>query len=668
MKPSTPRAANYFSAKSRAKMMSAIPPQYGDFSKWPQVEESSVPAEKRKRFKGLVKAAEMLLNAQPMKHVLAAAGVGERRFWRLISSALTMRLDAPTINGTGAFVWGRVQKPRVRKAAESPHRGREGFGGLFEKFTREHPSVLEDLIKFLNGKERPNNVTPRMLHVKFKELVIQAGVRTDQYPRNAQSYAYKPLMQWYESVYQPQYLMTHLRQEHGDAAATAAGYERGDGQSRTPALPYTVWVIDECRVNVDAALQVPMAIWDLEYVFLPQFPILRCRSIVPVPCNISWHMCLRVQASGDDVIELFKRAVMGQPAVNLIDPDMKYEPGAGYPQNVFPKLRFAVPLLVYLDNALSHLYDALQHLVQRLYGGRVILGVPKTPKARPDIESSFAALYAGLLHQLPNTSGTGPLDPVRKKSATTPDRAVPVGLLEQAVDVYFANQNVLPSAGAGHLGAFTRLERLLETGQVKCNYLPEAKRAPYRFCKPKPVTILCNLKEGRLPHINYDYRRYSSQWLKTQPKLEGKKLWAYADYGDLRTVVLEEDDGSTFATVTCEGMWGRVPHDRRMLAIFAKHKSDAQFLPRPQDGPLFAVLKHLEKRSPDDRDAALDYGYVMRYLKQHAVAEAYESSAAVAKVVPAAEATNVVPLASAASSNSRPPTLQSSFNVPRRLA
>lgn len=602
-----------------------IPEIYRHIENWPSVDEQSVSPENRPRFRRLKKAAELFLKKQPIDEVLEEAGVGERQFFHLLSVGLRRLRGGDEINGTRAFAKGAVQRGRRRTKPYVPAtRATAGFCGLFTQLLTQRPKVETDLVDFLNGKERPNKVTPHVLHVKFQEIAKANHVQADQYPLNTVSKGYRPLMHWYKTVYMSQHLRRHLRGQHGAAAATAAAHEQGDGQTQTPPLPYTVWVIDEFRVDLESVIEVPMARWDVEYLELKCFPVLRCRSIGNVACNISWHMCLRKQASGADVIQLFKHAVLGQPEVAMVEATMKYEEGAGFPQNRFPPLRYTVPILVYLDNALAHLFDDLQHLLQRLCGGRVFLGVPGAPKGRPDIESSIAHLLNGLIHQLPNTTGTGPLDPVRKNSAVAPKKRVPLGLLEQALDVYMANQNVLPSAGAGYLDSFTRLSRMIEAKQIKYNYLPELKRRPHHFCAPKPVVVRCNLSKGRLPHVNFLHRRYSSTWLKSQPALRGKRYWALPDYDDLRTVVLVDDSGAAFATVTCEGQWGLVPHDLWMLRIFAKHKSDAQFQSRPSDIPLFAVLTHLSQKAKRDTSAAMDLAYILRYLKRHLPASEFE--------------------------------------------
>ena len=602
-----------------------IPEVYRDLKNWPDVDEKTVDQDKVPRLRRLRKATELFLKRQPIEEVLAGAGVGERQFFHLLSSALRRLRGGAEINGTRAFVKDFVQRERQRKQPYIPaSSATAGFCGLFSQLLNERPQVETDLIDFLNGKERPNKVTPRILHAKFKKIVKAHQVQADQYPLNTKSEGYRPLMNWYTTVYMPKFLNRHIRNQHGNASATAAGYEQGDGQTQTPPLPYTVWVIDEFRVDLESVIEVPMARWDVEYLELKCFPVLRCRSIGSIACNISWHMCLRKQASGADVIQLFKNAVLGQPAVPTVEPSMGYEDGAGFPQNLFPSLKYAVPILVYLDNALSHLFDPLQHLLQRLYGGRVILGIPGSPKGRPDIESSIGHLLRGLLHQLPSTTGTGPLDPVRKSAAVVPSKRVPLGLLEQALDVYMANQNVLPSASAGYLDSFTRLSRMIEAAKIKYNYLPESKRRPHHFSAPKPAPVLCDLGKGRLPYVNFMHRRYSSAWLKGQPALRGKLLWALADYDDLRTIILIDESGAAFATVTCEGQWGRVPHDLWMLRIYAKHKADAQFKSRPSDVPLFAVLAHLSSKAKGDSAAAMDLVYITRYLKRHLPPEEFQ--------------------------------------------
>jgi len=603
----------------------AIPSAWRDISNWPAVAPHTVadPTD-RARLVALTKAATAFLKQEPFRQVKKLAGVSEAQFFHLMERALGAQAGTDQICGTRAFVRNLVQEPRERKAPAGKTSKYGGYSGLFKKLRKDRPQIFERMTEFLNGKDRPNTVTPHLMQVKFVEVCKADGLTEADYPLNTNSKGAGPLHDWYVNVYQFENRRRHIEKQHGPSAAVALQYELGDGTSRTPPMPYTVWVIDEIKVDLEAVIELPMARWDVEYVKLSQFQVLRCRSIGNVTCNIAWHLCLRQQASGADIIRLFRNAVLGQPPVDCVEPSMQYEEGAGFPQNVFEQLRFAVPVLIYLDNSLAHLFNALQTLLQRLFGGRVVLGIPGRPKGRPDIESSFAHFVRALIHQLPGTTGTGPQDPLRERAKIPAGKSVQIGLLEQAIDVYFANQNVLESAGAGYLDSFTRLARLVLANKIKCNYLPEIRRKPHNFCEPKLVTVLCDLSDSRGNFVNFKGRRYASPWMKVQPALAGKELFAMVDYDDLRTLELVDQSFATFNVVTCEGPWANVPHDQRMLDIVAKARAHARYRARPGDSALFGALRNLAGRAKDESQAALEYAYVMRYLKRHLPPEAIQ--------------------------------------------
>ena len=200
----------------------------------------------------------------------------------------------------------------------------------------------------------------------------------------------------------------------------------------------------------NSKVEIPSERWGEEVVEVRRFPVLRCRSMGNYAMNIAWHMCVTRQASGPDVIQLFRNAVLDQPEPTIVDPNMCVAEGAGFPQNVFPQLKYALPILVYLDNALSHLFTDLQELLTRLYGGRVVLGYPGKPKGRPEIESAIGHTMQGLLKQVPGALGSGPLDPSRRQAERPVEGYLHVNHIEQALHVRLANENVSDTASAGY--------------------------------------------------------------------------------------------------------------------------------------------------------------------------------------------------------------------------
>jgi putative transposase len=602
-----------------AELLQRVPQQLRNLEDWPEVDLSTIKEEYRARYRLMCKAARLFLKLQPVKEVVAIARMPAYRFFAHFEEALKP-WPGGGFTGTRAFVKYLVQKPRTRVAPRTSTNPMGGYSGFFDMLLREKPGIEVDLKSFLNGRERPNKVGPKVLRDKFIAICIEHGVGPDHYPRCVHDQGHKPLMEWFSKVYLAEHCAKHVRLNSGVAAAVAAGYERGDGQSRTPSISYLIWVIDEFDCNVNSKIEIPSERWGQEIVEVRRFPVLRCRSIGDYAMNIAWHMCVTRQASGPDVIQLFRNAVMGQPEPTMLDPNMQVEEGAGFPQDVFHELAYVLPILVYLDNALSHLFNDLQELLTRLYGGRVLLGIPGKPKGRPEIESAIAHTMQGLLKQLPGALGSGPLDPTRKQAERPVEQYLHVNHVEQAIHVRLANENVSDTASAGYLDGFTRMKRLLARTKLNLNTLPENKHAGFNFSAPRRRSVKCDLGEGRLAHINWGGRRYTNEWLKINPGLKGKGFWVLVDYNDLRTVVLSDDNLIPVSVLRCEGAWGKVPHDQRIWRIYCRRKHDARFKSQPRDVPLYCVLKVLAEGASSDPSMAQDYAYCMRYFKTHLTA------------------------------------------------
>lgn len=603
-------------AQRYAELLQRVPEELRDFANWVEASLTTIKEKYRPRYKRMCKAAKLFLLEQPINEVVVAAGMPAYRFFRHFEEALKP-WPGGGYTGTRAFVRCLVQHPRTRVAPRTSTNPKGGYSGAFGLLFREKPAIEVDLKAFLEGKERPNIVSPKVLRTKFIALCIAHGVAADKYPRCVHDQGHKPLMDWFNNVYLAERSAKHIQLNSGAAAAEAAAHELGDGQSRTPSISYVIWVIDEFDCNLNSKVEIPSERWGHEVVEVRRFPVLRCRSIGDYAMNIAWHMCVTPQAAGPDVIKLFRNAVLGQPEPTIIDPSMVVEEGAGFPQNEFEELKHVVAVLVYLDNALAHLFTDLQELLTRLYGGRVVMGIPGKPKGRPEIESAIAQTMAGLLKQLPGALGSGPRDPTRKLAERPVEQYLHVNHVEQAIHVRLANENVSDTASAGYLDGFTRMRQLLSRTKLKLNKLPENRHAGYNFCAPSRRTVKCDLGSGRLAHINWGGRRYSNDWLRLNPGLKGKAYWVLVDYEDLRTVVLCDDNLLPVSVLRCGGAWGMVPHDHRIWRIYCRRKRDARFKTQPRDVPLFCVLKLLAEGASSDPSMAHDYAYYMRYLKLH---------------------------------------------------
>jgi hypothetical protein len=295
-------------------------------------------------------------------------------------------------------------------------------------------------------------------------------------------------------------------------------------------------------------------------------------------------------------------------------PGLDYQEGAGYPANIHPPLKFALMVSVELDNALSHLQGNFQRLLAGNCGAIVHLGKPRTPQARAEIESRFKLQAQRFFHQLPATTGSGPLDPVRKKSAVKVDKRVRTDELEHGLDVYQANENLTASARAGYEDPLERLRRQLAAGAIRPNYLPVALRKAHFFAGLHKARVVFDDKNHRRPFINFLGARYASPALQRAYELKGQQIWIRFDPRDLRILLIFLDTGEEFGPVTAMGQWGKFQHDLRIRKIFLKLKRQGELEVRPEDEPLDVLFAHLRAGAPRDRNKALQLAHLVGVL------------------------------------------------------
>ncbi|OYZ75633.1 MAG: hypothetical protein B7X65_23010 [Polaromonas sp. 39-63-25] len=584
---------------------------------WPGYDDSLLSPHVQKRFRNLRDAVTLYMAGAPLAEVAQVAKVAERQFHRIFANCL--RPDATgKIPGLRALVKGFKPERSTRTAPLKASPGsKTGFGGMFRKVLLDYPEIEKGLVAILNGYGSKgltvNRVMFRTLHLGYIKLCRASRVKEDEYPLNTKERSRRALRSWVDTDYIPQYATRYIGRQYGKEAAVQAGYGEGTGDADRRSGGYDDWVMDEVTLDVDATYEIPNGQGDWEALELRRFQQLRLIHRGS-GATLASRQIYAPQASAHDVSMLLWDAVNGPPVVNPVIDGVMFEPGAGYPAKAIPELRFAIPRVIYLDNALSHLADHVQHIVTHLFGGTVILGKPATPRERADVESQFARQAKRIVHQLPSTTGSGPKDPLRKSSAVAPKRRIRADVIEQVLDAYVQNENALPSAGSNHIPALDRLRRRIESGTLKPTYLPVDKRKAYYFCRPHRVLIKLDIRSGRRPFINYLYQRYSSPQLCNSFDLKGKAMLIRADFRNLRTVMMFYEDGTEFGPVSVLGHWGTFPHDVRIRRLFGKLKRDGELGPRADDMPLEVLFAHLRQRSIRDTTAALNLTYLIQYL------------------------------------------------------
>lgn len=610
-----------------------MPEYYLKTENWPPFDEKGLDVDVKKRFNLLKSAISKYLNFSSMEVVRKDLKMSEGRFFKIFHKCGELTPDGE-IYGWSALVAGRSIGGRKRIASISASPGSKGgWSGAFGKLLSDKPGIASALTEYLNapGKKRstrPNRVEFRATHRRFLKICAIEGITEEEYPFCTNERGRKALRGWIDNVYLPLNANRFVGLEHGPEAESLSRYGEGDGSASRPVAKFREWTFDEVTMDVSARYEIPNAAGDWEELELARFFMIRLID-KGSGANLAMRLVFAPQATADDISELFWDALNGPPEVpKPIEGETLLE-GAGYPSVILSKLRFALPAVVHMDRALSHLAGHVQSVVTSLFGGTVILGPARTPRERAEIESRFSLQARRVVHQLPGTTGSGPKDPVRKRAAVPVDKLVRANELLQVLDAYCRNENVTPAAASGNIAPLERLRRLLEAGVLEPVYLDPDKRKPYFFSQPVRVAVKGNIAKGVRPYVNYLYMRYSSAELGRDFAMEGGTLLLRPDLRNLRTVMLFREDGRFYGAAQVLGRWSSFPHDQRMRRIFGRLKRLGELGDRADDYPLEALFEHLRKKAPRDRKAALQLSYILEYLTRNFVALGPELNEAV---------------------------------------
>jgi len=588
---------------------------------WPTVDVTLLAeGQERKRFEDLKNAIELYASGAVVRDVIVVARITARWFYRLMGNCQQLSPDGRPW-GYRALVSRTCRRPpvRVKPRSEQPVNASAGYSGYFRKLLREKPEIESGLVSALKrqGKNRlmPNTLDFRGVHRLFLRECRKAGLTEYDYPLNTQAKARVPLHRWLKVDFMSVHAVSWFANEVSPDAAQSASYGQGTGQDTRLAEPYSHWQIDEMTIDVLARYVLITETGETDDLDLDRFMVIRVVELGS-SVNLSWGLVVARQVAAHDLISVLWDAIHGHPKVAAVIPGLDYHPEGGFPSTVFEELQYAVPSVIYIDNALSHLADAFQRLVMHLWGATVRIGRPGVPQERAEVETQIGLMARQLLHQLPATTGSHPTCGLRKRAKRIVAERLEVAELAHTIDVYLANKNGLPAAAARYIAPIERLRRQLVAGAIKVITLPVARRRAHLFYSPFKVTVRVDLKRGRRPFVNFLGVRYSSATLQRSFGMVGKCMTARCDPRDLRTIWLyDHETGHEWGCVTALGRWGKLPHDMRIRKLFLLLKRKAELGERADDNPLEQLYHYLRTRATADRRDATRLAYLMHFLE-----------------------------------------------------
>jgi len=588
----------------------------------PGVDVAQIGASDRKRVERFRRARDATIAGSSLEAASRIAGVNARRYQRVMDRYLALADDG-RIGGERVFLshWRLNAHPKRSKPLDPDKADCWGaHTGLFRKLMDDNEELRKALVAALRRKGKGvlevNKLVGRELRKLLERLCIAHDVAEDEYPRTTRDHGLRALRRWIVSDFLPNHASDWKAAENGRKPPPLIDAPEPKPTAVAHYEPYADWVLDEVKIDVRAAIEIINAAGDVDLVEVECLRLLRLVELGH-GTTLAYTVVLGRQAMAEDVGNLLWRALNGWHVKEVL-PDLKIEPGGGFPVQVLGELRWRAPRRIYLDNALAHLSAVLGAIVRLTLGADLMPGNPASPLERAEIETKFALAARRLFHQLPGTTGTGPQDPQRKRhEGLTADQLLRAEEVEHAYAVMMANENGASATAAHGIPSLERLRRALIRGAIKATPVPLSHRFRHMFFPARRVMVHAQPEDTRRPYVNYDRIRYTSTELQRRYDLNGQYLYARADEDDLRVILLFDEKGAEVCRAHGEGRWGLIPHDRRMRRMALRNIDKAALGRMPQDGPLLSLFARLQRDAPAKPSAALQLAHCLAVLGRH---------------------------------------------------
>ncbi len=570
-----------------------LPAQYRDTSTWRQVDPSLLGGEARTNFENWQHAVREYLAGVPLRSVCRACRVSTAGLLRRLNRALAPHPEGG-IWGWAAFLAYVRIKPYTRLRAAAT--GVQGYAGAFRQFLADHPdieraleeAILENKIPDAIGESRSVH---RAIYSYFRRLCRRIELRETSYPLNTKDQGQRALRRYAREV-----RMAHF----GKAAARLGGKNAGArarlGTGKRSHLitrvPFDLVSLDEHHLNLIGCVAVPLPdrILKVPIHRLILIPLIEHFS----RAVIGYHIAIGTQAAALDVVQAVRNALGTWEPRDLKLPGFAYPSCAGLPSGMLSEAAGLCWNMLLIDNAMIHCAKVVTERMPARLGCAINWGPVRQWSRRPLIEALFSSLERRGFLRMPNTTGTGPADPLRTDAAA---KAVQFSIMLEEllglIDVVIATYNATPQGALQYRSPLGVLADALlsPTGLWLPRRLPLLPPAVPDFdVTVVACTVHGNLAEGRRPYIQTHCARYTSSVLASAADLIGQQLIIHVPESDPRTARAFFPNGSELGVLTAQGAWGQIPHDFRLRKAVEHAISERHIIVAPGEDPAQAFL------------------------------------------------------------------------------
>jgi putative transposase len=570
-----------------------LPAEYRDLTRWPQIDTTI--EEVREAVTARQRAiAAYVQKASSLTAASAACDLSKAELLRLFRRCLELHPD-------GRIYGWRALQPyihvhRYKRTAPIPNKGR-GLAGAFSLFLAEHPNIKDEL-DVLILKNKPTDSLPesRLTHTSiyqhFRRSCTRAGISQSEYPLSTYDQGRSAVRRYTVRLLRENVGMA-ARRLGGKDAAVRARTGTGHFRHQLSTAPFDVCSCDAHQINCVGTVKISDA-----YIPISRLHFLAlCEDYSHAV--LGYTVAFARQPSAIDVVHAIQNALSPWKPRELSLPGFAYPEGAMMP-SALPELAGLCWAKLLIDNATIHYSTAVAERIRRRVGCAVNYGPVGQWFRRPLIENLFSLLARRGFSRLPNSTGTGPKDPLRADAATT---AVEYEILYDEIldllDVLVCTYNATPQKT---LGGRSPLEVLAESVHADESWLPRTlpmlpAHEPDIDVEVVTLRIRGDLKQGRRPYVQYHSVRYTSHVLANAGGLIGAELRCHIKRRNLTSILAFYSSGQELGVLTAMSGWDRTPHDLRIRKRVLQARKKGELRVAAGEDPVSAWLVLMKKKA-----------------------------------------------------------------------
>jgi hypothetical protein len=537
-------------------------PTLWDFGQWPVIELTVVATNKRSTYLRNRDIVIQALNHIPFNEIAESHLLSASFVTQLMNRCLAGEDDEDPPLTQALIPFQRVNHGTRREPIPTFDRP-SGSQHAFTKLLREVPNLKKELDKALLAQLRDSNykqnLTPSTFHSTFKQLLVEAGHPTDQYPYTTRHMAAESVRRYF-----------HQRSKELQSQRLSV-VPSPSTPSSTIYRALRTTQIDEHSIDLHNGIYLELND-ELIPLRLSRVQVIVATN-VDTDCILGFHIALSGAPNQQDMLQLLDNCVRPWEPLVLTTPGLTYEAGACFPSGLpddFP-VTFGT---VQLDNALAHLAISVQEAICDQQAATISMGRGGSPTTRRWIEDVFNLICRKISHRFSSTTGSHPKDPIRQSKKNS-KRLPPISLhtLEEALSIVLTAHNVSPR---GQLGGTSPLE--LYQSHYRHHYIrfvPAALRNRWKpFVGRKTVSLKWLRYGNRKPHIAFEGQRYQGEGL-IDAVCHNSRIIVEFDRRDIRWLRAWSLDGKDLGMIAAPKSWLRFRHSiatrQRINSLIKQH-------------------------------------------------------------------------------------------------